>query len=227
MTDGVVSSLPVGAVWQPPVLRATGIARRWPGSAGLAPTSLSVAPGELVAVLGRPGSGKSTLLGLLAGWFLPEAGEIERSGAWAVDDGWATWRHTTFVPAAAKLTPELSVAEHVAAVLRAVGVGRSSRAPFVLHVLDRLGLVPVASRLPREISPAEAQRLSVARAVAGSVAGAVPTIVLADEPTSRQDLRHADLVRAALVDVATAGAVVVVATDDDAVAGIARVVVLD
>jgi ABC-type ATPase involved in cell division len=112
-------------------------------------------------------------------------------------------------------------------VLRAVGVGRSSRAPFVLHVLDRLGLVPVASRLPREISPAEAQRLSVARAVAGSVAGAVPTIVLADEPTSRQDLRHADLVRAALVDVATAGAVVVVATDDDAVAGIARVVVLD
>jgi ABC-type ATPase involved in cell division len=97
----------------------------------------------------------------------------------------------------------------------------------VLHVLDRLGLVPAASRLPGEISPGEAQRLAVARAVAGSVAGAVPTIVLADEPTSRQDRLHADLVCAALAEVAAAGAAVVVTTDDDALAAAARVHVLD
>jgi putative ABC transport system ATP-binding protein len=227
VTDGAANPLPIGAVWQPPVLRAAGVSKRWPGSAGLGPTSLAVAPGELVAVIGRPGSGKSTLLGLLAGWFLPDEGEIERSGGWALDDGWSTWRHTTVVPAAELLTPELSVAEHVAAVLRALGVSRAQRAPFVLHILDRLGLVPAASRLPREISPGEAQRLAVARAVAGSVAGAVPTIVLADEPTSRQDRVHAELVRTALADVAVAGAAVVVATDDDALASAARVHVLD
>ena len=227
MSDGVFSALPIGAVWQPPVLRATGVAKRWPGSAGLGPTTVSIAPGELIAVLGRPGSGKSTLLGLLAGWYLPDEGEIERSGDWALDDGWATWRHTTVVPAVELLTPELTVADHVAAVLRALGVARGQRAPFVLHVLDRLGLVPLASRLPREITPGEAQRLAVARAVAGSVAGAVPTIVLADEPTSRQDRTHVDLVIAALVEVAAAGAAVVVATDDEALAAAARVIVLD
>jgi ABC-type multidrug transport system ATPase subunit len=226
MSDPVYGALPLGAVWQPPILRASGVTKRWGGSGGLGPTTLAVAPGELVAVLGRPGSGKSTLLGLLAGWFLPDEGEIERSGDWAIDGGWATWRHTTVVPAADLFVPELTVAEHVGAVLRALGVARSQQAPFVLHVLDRLRLVPVAGRLPREISSSEAQRLAVARALAGSVAGAVPTMVVADEPTRRQDRTHADVVISALTEVAAAGAAVVVATDDDPLAEVARVVVL-
>jgi putative ABC transport system ATP-binding protein len=227
VSDVARGALPLGAVWRPPVLRATGVAKRWGPQVGVGPTTLSVAPGEVVAIVGRPGSGKSTLLGLLGGWFLPDEGEIERSGDWALDGGWATWRHTTAVPAADLLVPELTVAEHVGAVLRALGVARGQRAPFVLHVLDRLRLVPVASRLPREISPGEAQRLAVARALAGSVAGAVPTMVVADEPTRRQDRLHADVVIAALTDVAAAGAAVVVATDDDPLTAVARVVVLD
>lgn len=227
MTETPIIGPPVGAVWQPPVLRATAVAKRWPGSSGLAATTFAVAPGELVAVLGRPGSGKSTLLGLLAGDFLPDEGEIERAGAWVVDDAWITWRHLTVVPARVALPPELTVAEQIAAVLRALGVDRSQRTPLALHLLDRLDLVAVGSRLPRELSPGQAQRTALARALAGTVAGVAPTMVLADEPTSQQNDEHGALVIAALVETAAAGTAVVATTDDDRLAERGRVVVLD
>jgi len=222
-----VPAPPVGAVWQPPVLRATGLVKRWAVSTGLTPVSLSIAPGELVAVMGRPASGKSTLLGLLGGRFLPDEGEIERVGAWALDGGWSTWRHTPVVPDIDALAPELTVADQIRAVLRALDVVRSYRTPFVLEVLDRLALVPFAGCLPRELTPAQAQRVSVARALAGAIIGVVPTLVLADEPTAHQGDGAAEVVIAALVDAAAAGAAVVVATGDERLAASARVVVLD
>ena len=86
------------------------------------------------------------------------------------------------------------------------------------------------SRPPDTHEPLTAAMVGVTMlfsAVAGSVAGAVPTMVLADEPTSRQDRGHADLVIAALTEVTRAGAAVVVATDDEPLAAAARVVVLD
>jgi ABC-type multidrug transport system ATPase subunit len=217
---------PLGAVWLPPVLRVEGLAKRWIGSTGLAPTSMTIAPGETIVVQGRAGSGKSTLLALLAGWYLPDEGQIERSGDWAEADGWATWRFTTVVPEAPVAMPELTVAENVEVVLRSLGIERGRRQPFVLHVLDRLGLVPLASRLPREISPGQFQRLSVARAVVGSVAGAVPTLVLADEPTSRQDPDHAAQVLTVLAEVAAAGSAVVIASNDPGLGRLGRVVTL-
>lgn len=218
---------PVGAVWQPPVIRLTDVTKQWPGGAGLAAVSFSVAPNELVVVQGRPGSGRTTLLALLAGWCLPDGGEIERSGDWAVDDGWTRWRHTAVVPAVPMFTPDLTAGENVAAVLRALGVSARRRPPLVLHLLDRLDLVAVASRRPAELTPAQAQRLGVARAVAGAVAHATPTLLLADEPTSRQDVVGAQLVVDALADVATAGAAVVAATDDPLLADRGRAVVID
>src|SRR6478735_6150916 len=98
MSTELPAVIAVGAVWQPPVLQLTDVAKQWPGSFGLAPTTMSIAPHELVAVQGRPGSGRSTLVALLAGWCLPDTGEIERSGTWAADDGWRRWRHTVVVP---------------------------------------------------------------------------------------------------------------------------------
>ncbi len=225
-SEGSVDSF-VGAVWQPPVLRVAEVAKQWPGSAGLAPVSFNVAPNELVAIEGRPGSGRSTLIALLAGWCLPDAGEIERSGEWALDAGWTRWRHTTVAPANPMLTPDLSAAENVEAVLRSLGVARIRRAPLTLHVMDRLDLVTVASRRAGDLTPAQTQRLGVARAVVGTIAHAVPTLVLGDDPTSRQDRPGAQLVTEALVDAAAAGAAVVVATDDPGLAARCRSVVLD
>ena len=220
-------TIPPGAAWSPPVLRATEVAKVWAGRQALAPVTLTISPHEIVAVCGRPGSGRTTLLELLAGSCLPDAGEIERSGDWALDGGWSSWRHTTLVPAGGLLTPELSVGENVAEVLRALGVDRMRRTPFVLHVLDRLDLVHVVSRLAGDLAPGERQRLAVARAVVGGVAGAAPTVLLADEPTSQQDAAGAALVLDALQTIVAAGTAVVVATDDPTLIAHARVVTLD
>ena len=223
----ITVDVPVGAVWQPPVIRLTGVAKRWPDADGLTAVSFAVAPNELVAVEGRPGSGRSTLIALLAGWTLPDEGEIERAGDWALDEGWTTWRHTTVVPAIPMLTPDLTAGENVEAVLRTLGVDRVRWTPLMLHVMDRLDLVPVASRRPVELTPAQAQRLGVARAVVGAIAHAVPTLVVADGPTSRQECDGAALVVEALVDVAAAGSAVVVVTDDLDLAARCRTVVID
>ena len=82
-------------------------------------------------------------------------------------------------------------------------------------------------RRPVELTPAQAQRLGVARAVVGAIAHAVPTLVVADGPTSRQECDGAALVVEALVDVAAAGSAVVVVTDDLDLAARCRTVVID
>lgn len=212
--------------WHPPVLRLDGVAKYWEGTTGLAPVSLTLALGEIVVLQGRSGSGKSTLLALLAGWCLPDDGEIERSGEWAVGNGWRTWRHTSLVPQAMAPVSELTVRENVDVVLRWLGVSRRIRPALALHLLNRLDLVEESGRLPRETSLGQQQRLAVARAVAGTVADATPTVVLADEPTSHQDDEHTALVLEVLTEAAAAGAGVLVSSHDPQVAAAGRVVEL-
>jgi putative ABC transport system ATP-binding protein len=198
-----------------PLVSITGAAKQWSPDAGLQPVDLEVSAGEVVVVRGRSGSGKSTLLALLAGWAVPDRGEI----VFATGLDPARWSDLTIVPQVLGLVGELTVGEHLADALGS-GRGRSLPVDRIRQVLDELGLAELVDRFPGEMSMGQRQRTAVARAVVGS-----PSVVLADEPTSHQDQGHAVAVVAALCAAAGRGAAVIVATHDPEMAASATRVI--
>lgn len=173
--------------------------------------------GVVTVVAGPSGSGKSTLLFVLAGWERVDSGTVELAGSLSRDRLDALpWRDLSLVPQALGLLEDLTIAENVALPARLAGVPHAER---LERLLDRLDLGPLASRRPAETSLGEQQRAAVARALLLQ-----PAVVLADEPSTHQDVRRARLVFEALREAADAGAAVVVAThDDEALAYVDRV----
>jgi putative ABC transport system ATP-binding protein len=151
--------------------------------------SLVVAPGEVVALVGRSGSGKSTLLNLVAALDRPTAGMIEVGGHQleGLDDRGRTLfrrRHVGFVFQFFNLLPTLTVAENVLLPLELVGQrarGQQARAQ-VATLLAAVGLADRADSYPDRLSGGEQQRIAVARALVHD-----PALVLADEPTGALD----------------------------------------
>lgn len=165
----------------------------------LAGLDLTVAAGEVVALLGPSGSGKSSVLQLLCGWEAPDAGAIIWSPEVAPAD---RWHRLAIVPQGLGLLDELTVRENVELPARL-----GSPVEDVEGVLGRLGLDHLADRHPSATSLGEQQRVAVARAVA-----AHPALLLADEPTSNQDAVSATRVLDELVRLAAAGTGCLVAT---------------
>ncbi|MFC5502132.1 thiol reductant ABC exporter subunit CydC [Lysinimonas soli] len=158
-----------------------GVDVRYPDRAtpALAPVDAHLLPGEIVAVTGASGAGKSTLLAALAG-VLPPGTEL----------------HGTIVGIAPGLigyAPQAPsfVADSVRAEL-ALYAGRDD----VERLLAELGISGLADASPAQLSPGEARRLAVARALARVDAGA--RVLLLDEPTAHLDEGSAELVRAAV-----------------------------
>jgi ABC-type lipoprotein export system ATPase subunit len=180
--------------------------------------SLSVQADEVVAVLGRSGSGKSTLLNLLGGLDTPDSGRIVVAGEELTGRGVrrlprTRLRHIGFVFQQFQLIEELSGAENVLLPARlprapAGGARRAAR------LIDELGLRPVASHLPHELSGGEQQRFAIARALVND-----PELVLADEPTGSLDADNG----AAVLDLLSRlpGRAVVIVTHEPDAAGIA------
>jgi putative ABC transport system ATP-binding protein len=147
--------------------------------------SLSVAPGEVVALVGPSGSGKSTLLNVLCGWEAPDRGEVLWPGPDAGSKGSMAdlpWADLAIVPQSLGLIEELSVRENVQLPLRLRADGGEDRSGRVHGLLSMLGLAELADRQPWEISIGEQQRTALARALV-----LVPRLLLADEPTGHQD----------------------------------------
>jgi putative ABC transport system ATP-binding protein len=166
---------------------------------------LSIAPGEVVALLGPSGSGKSSVLQLLCEWESPDAGSID----WGADlAGPARRRLVSVVPQGLGLLDELSVRENVELPARLDGTVVDAD-----RLLAGLGLAGLAERRPSECSLGEQQRVAVARAVVVS-----PRLLLADEPTSNQDEASADLVLHQLLRCAERGAGCLIATHSAVVA---------
>ncbi|MHB8691594.1 MAG: ABC transporter ATP-binding protein [Solirubrobacteraceae bacterium] len=173
-----------------PVLRADGL-HKTVGSGRarrkvLDGAHLTVAPDEVIAVLGRSGSGKSTLLHLLGCLDVPDAGSIELAGERITGlsaRGLAKvrLRRVGFVFQQFQLIEELSGAENVLMPARLPGApaGGVRRAR---QLIDELGLSAVADHLPHELSGGEQQRFALARALVND-----PDLVLADEPTGSLD----------------------------------------
>jgi putative ABC transport system ATP-binding protein len=177
---------------------------------------LDVQTGELLAIVGPSGSGKSTLLAMLGGLDRPSSGTVTVAGRRIDDAGerdLATYRRETvgFVFQSFHLVPELSVRENVLMPARLGGRLRTAAA-VADDLLERLGLVALAGRLPGGLSGGEQQRVAIARALVLS-----PRLVLADEPTGNLDTASGEAVLELLrLAVGPARAVVLVTHEERA-----------
>jgi ABC-type lipoprotein export system ATPase subunit len=171
-----------------------------------------VRAGERVAVTGPSGSGKSTLLHLVAGLDLPTRGTL----SWPALGGRDRLRPgpVGVVFQDPSLLAPLDVAENVALPMLLAGAGEDEARNGAHRALARLGLGELADRLPEELSGGQAQRVAVARVLAGR-----PRLILADEPTGQLDHATGAAVVGALLEAATAaGAALLLTTHDPLVA---------
>lgn len=160
--------------------------------AALRDISLSVSPGELVAIMGPSGSGKSTLLNLAGLLDRPTSGEVfidgrETSRLGETERAAIRRRDVGFVFQSYNLIPSLTVLENVALPLSFDG-NKSAR-ELASQALAEVGIDNLADTYPGLISGGEAQRVAIARALAGT-----RRLLLADEPTGALDTATGDQV---------------------------------
>jgi putative ABC transport system ATP-binding protein len=209
------------------VVEARNVYRSFGQTPALRGASLSVAAGEILAIMGPSGSGKSTLLHCLAGIFTPDSGEVWFDGRrldQLRDTARTELRRTAFgfVFQFGQLVPELSAADNIALPLLLGRVNRKAAYESAACWLSRLGLDGLGARRTGELSGGEAQRVALARALVTR-----PTVLFADEPTGSLDSLTGEMVMDMLVGVAREeGATVVVVTHDARVAAYAGRAVL-
>jgi putative spermidine/putrescine transport system ATP-binding protein len=143
--------------------------------------SLSIEPGEVVALLGPSGCGKTTLLRVIAGFVRQAEGRVRVDGA-AIDHLPANQRNIGIVFQNYALFPHMSVADNVAYGLHARGRRGPAATDRVARMLDTVQLGAFRERLPRQLSGGQQQRVALARALAVE-----PQILLLDEPFAALD----------------------------------------
>jgi putative ABC transport system ATP-binding protein len=173
--------------------------------------SLTVAPGEFVAVMGPSGSGKSTLLNLAGGLDSPTSGQVLVEGT-ALGSlsrkqlAAVRRRRVGYVFQDLNLLPSLTAAENVALPLELDGRGLRRTRAVAQAALAEVGLADLAGRFPDEMSGGQQQRIAIARALVGD-----RRLVLADEPTGALDSQTGEAVLKLLrarVDAGAAGVLV-------------------
>jgi ABC-type Fe3+/spermidine/putrescine transport system ATPase subunit len=188
---------------------------------------LTVAPGEVVALLGPSGSGKTTLLHAIAGFVAPAGGEIQLGGRTVSTPRRCVppeRRRVGMVFQNYALWPHLTVLDTVAYPMRRRGVGTAAARSRARELLTAVGLDDLAGRRPGELSGGQQQRVGLARALA-----AQPQVFLFDEPTAHLDAHLRGVVLAEVAGQrAAAGAAALYATHDagEALAVAGRVAVL-
>jgi iron(III) transport system ATP-binding protein len=158
--------------------------------------SMTLNPGEVVALLGASGSGKTTLLRSVAGLEQPSRGKISIGSTVLYDndagiDMPVEKRSLGLVFQSYALWPHRTVFENVAYGLRLRGIAASEIEQRVNQALTNLGLGALAQRLPHQLSGGQQQRVAIARALVYN-----PPVVLMDEPLSNLDAKLREEARA-------------------------------
>lgn len=156
------------------------------GTKALRGVSLTIQDGEFVFIVGPSGSGKSTIIKMLTAELRPTSGKVQVGD---YDIGSIRQRDIPYLRRTIgvvfqdfRLIENKTVYENVAFVMRAVGAPQSSIKKRVTYVLDLVGILHKARRLPSELSGGEQQRVAVARALVNN-----PSVIVADEPTGNLD----------------------------------------
>lgn len=219
MTSRTAQALRDGPAPSPPdpaLVRCADVARTF----GTGPTALvavhsvscAVMPGARIALAGPSGSGKSTLLHLMGGLEIPTSGTIE----WPALGGCPQGRPGVVgvVFQGPSLLPALDVTENVALPLLFEGVAAADATERAAQALHRLLIDDLGPKLPEELSGGQAQRVAVARVLAGR-----PQLILADEPTGQLDHKTGDRVISVLLEAAEElGAALIISSHDPKVA---------
>jgi len=188
-----------------PLLRMTGIAKRFPGVTALDGVDFTVAPGEVHALLGENGAGKSTLIRILAGAEAPDAGTIEFDGRTVAMAAPHEAQRLGIVTIYQEFTlaPNMTVAENVF-IGREPGPGvfvdRRRMAAATRAITRRLGLDIDPATIVRDLSVAEQQMVEIARALSMR-----SRLIVMDEPTSALSASEVGKLFAIVRDLKAAG----------------------
>lgn len=177
--------------------------------------SVSLAAGEMVALLGASGSGKSTLLNCLAGLDEPDGGHVDLLGQRLTrrpeaERARRRAAHVGILMQSHNLIPVLRVMDNMVLVMTLAN--RLDR-PRALQLLETLGLAGHASARPAQLSGGELARAGLAVALA-----AAPSVLLADEPTGEVDAATEQQVFQVLAAQRVAGTAILIATHSEALA---------
>ncbi|WP_265435400.1 MacB family efflux pump subunit [Aeromonas media] len=205
-----------------PLIQLKGIERRYQSGEHevtvLHPLDLTIAAGEMVAIVGASGSGKSTLMNLLGCLDRPSGGQyLFRGQDTASLDALALARlrchHFGFIFQRYHLLPHLDAAANVEIPAIYAGTSRTERQIRARTLLTRLGLSDRSHHRPGQLSGGQQQRVSIARALANG-----GEVILADEPTGALDSHSGKEVMAILKELHAQGHTIILVTHDMAVA---------
>jgi putative ABC transport system ATP-binding protein len=212
-----------------PLIRCEALAKRYEIGGGtvhaLRELTLSVMPGEFVAVMGPSGSGKSTFMNLIGCLDRPSSGRCWLAGE-AVDamgpDQLAAIRNRRigFVFQQFNLLPRTTALDNVELPLMYSGVPRVQRRERALRRLGQVGLADRVDHHPAQLSGGQQQRVAIARALVND-----PALILADEPTGALDTRTSIEVMALLQGLNREGITIVLVTHEPDVAAFASRIV--
>jgi len=198
------------------------VTKRFEGSSrvtALDAVSLTIARGEMVAIIGPSGSGKSTLLNLIGGLDRPTSGDVLIDGeslGGLPDDALTRMRRDKigFIFQFFNLLPTLTCLENVSLPLHLRGWPRKQVSERARELLVLVQLGDRLTHLPEQLSGGQRQRVAIARALS-----IYPPILLADEPTGNLDTRTGDDILSLIRDLhSRLGSTVVIVTHDMGVA---------